>query len=387
MRQVKKLFKNCIHPILILCMLLIIIAGIIIIYNSRQDYATEAWVYECLETYSDHLTKLDLDILAKELTIEIDQKLGELDIDTELSQDQLMELMAIIDDKLQYTAYSISQEEITALTAKIVKKLISKNITGSYATSHKITESIDELEKQLMELKKAIDKLKDGKKNIFSEQQIQEIVKETSLDENSVRKWIAEIYSDLDLSFYNADATIEKLAELLEVEASTLEKVAEQAVDTNDNIDYLINRLGITEEKLNYALQQLNTTDSRELIELLSKLNMTEEDLQNQITNNMSLTVNSITSVQNQVSNNKNDTDAAIASNKAETDKQISENKAETDKQISENKAETDKQISENKAYTDTAIEELQKNVLFYSYDSDTNTLKLFENPEGGSRQ
>lgn len=363
MRQVKKLFKNCTHPILILCMLLIIIAGIIIIYNSRQDYATETWVYECLETYSDHLTKLDLDILAKELTIEIDQKLGELDFDTALSQDQLMELMAIIDDKLQYTAYSISQEEITALTAKIVKKLISENITGSYATSHKITESIDELEKQLIEMKTAINKLKDDQKNICSEEQIQEIVKATGLDEASVRKWITEIHSEIDFSAY--DAAIEKLAGLLDMEVSDLEKFAEQAADTDDSIDYLINRLGITEEKLNDALQQLNTTDSRELIELLSKLNTAEEDLQNQITNNMSLTVNSITSVQNQVSNHKNATDAAMASNKAETDKQI----------------------SENKAYTDTAIEELQNNVLFYSYDSDTNTLKLFEKPEGGNRQ
>lgn len=363
MSQIKNMIKKYIHPALILCMILVIIAGIIIIYDSRQEYATEAWVYECLEPYSDHLTKLDLDILAKELTIEIDQKLGELDIDTEWSEDQLMELMAVIDDKLQYTAYCVSQEEITALTARIVKKFISENASGSYAASHKITDTIDKLEKQLTEMKTVIFKLKDDQKNICSEEQIQEIVKATGLDEASVRKWITEIHSDIDFSAY--DAAIEKLAGLLDMEASDLEKFAEQAADADDGIGYLINRLGITEEKLNNALQQLNTTDNRELIELLSKLNTTEEDLQNQITNNMSLTVNSITSVQNQVSNHKNATDAAIASNKAETDKQI----------------------SENKAYTDTAIEELQNNVLFYSYDSDTNTLKLFEKPEGGNKQ
>lgn len=385
MRQVKNLLKKCIHPALILCMFLIIIVGIIIIYNSKQNYATEAWVYECLEPYSDYLTQLDLDILAKELTIEIDQKLGEFDIDTELPEDQLIELMTIIDDKLQYTAYCVSQEEITALTARIVKKLISENASGSYATSHKITESIDELEKQLSEMKTVINKLKDDQKNIYSEEQIQEIVKATGLDEASIRKWITEIHSDIDFSAY--DAAIEKLAGLLDMEASDLKKFAEQAANADDGIGYLINRLDITEEKLNNALQQLNKTDSRGLTELLSKLNMTEEDLQSQITNNMSLTINSITSVQNQVTNNRNETDATIASNKAETDKLISENKAETDRQISENRAETDRQISENKAYTDTAIDELQNNVLFYEYDKVTNTLKLFKKPEGGSKR
>lgn len=385
MRKVKYLIKKYIHPALILCMLLIIIVGIIIIYNSRQNYATEAWVYECLEPYSDYLTKLDLDILAKELTIEIDQKLGEFDIDTELSEDQLMELMTIIDDKLQYTAYCVSQEEITALTARIVKKLISENASGSYALSHKITETIDELEKQLTEMKKVINKLKDDQNNICSEEQIQEIVKATGLDEASVRKWITEIHSDIDFSAY--DAAIEKLAGLLDMEASDLKKFAEQAANADDGIDYLINRLGITEEKLNNALQQLNTTDSRELTELLSKLNMTEEELQSQIANNMSLTINSITSVQNQVTQNRNETDATIASNKAEIDKQISENKVETDRQISENRAETDRKISENKAYTDTVIDELQNNVLFYEYDEVTNTLKLFKKPEGGSKR
>lgn len=360
MKQVKSLMKKIFHPLLILCMVLIIIAGIIIIINSRQNYTTEEWVYEYLETYGNGLTELDLEVLTKELSLEIDQRIKEINGEPELSQDQLIALMAVIDDKLQYTAHNSSQEEISALTAGIVKKLISENMPDSYAASQKTAESIDELERELIIIKRTIKELESGQENIYQERQIKEIAQNTNVDESSVRKWIEEMQPDYDLSAY--DSAIKKLAELLDVDASTLEKLVKQASDTSDSFEYMISRLGTTEEKLTNALQQLGDTDSRELTELLAKLNTAEKDLQNQITNNMSLTVNSLTSVQNQVSSNKNTTDAAIASNKADTDRQI----------------------SENKKYTDSAIEELQSNVLFYSYDPDSNTLELFEKPEGG---
>lgn len=365
MVKVKTLIQKYIHPFLILCMILIIFAGITIIYNNRQDYASEAWVNECLREYGSGLTELDLNILSKELSAEMDKKIGELEIkkDTGLTQDQLMNLMSLVSDKLQYTAYCTSQKEIAAMSADIAKRFISENISAEYATSHKLEESVDKLEKQISEIRTAIERLEEKNIYTYSEQQIREIAKDAGMDEAEVRRWIREMYPDSDLPDY--EPAIKELAEQLGVNEGTLETLIEQSKDAKDSMDYLLKRLGITEEKLNNALNQIKTPDSGELSELLAKLKTAETDLQSQIINNMSLTTNSITSVQNQVINNRNATDAAIALNKTETDRQI----------------------SENKKYTDTSIEELQDNVLFYEYDESANTLKLFRKPEGGSNQ
>lgn len=359
MEKVRALANKYIHPFLILCMVLIIIAGVVIIYNNRQDYASETWVCEYLQAYGGNLTELDINVLSKELSTEIDKKLGELDIkkDAELSQEQLMDLMSMVSNKLQYAAYCTSQKEIARITADVVKKIIAENFPAEYATSHNLDESINMLEKQLSEIREAIEKLEENNIYVYPEQQIREIAKDAGLDENTIRKWITEMYPDHNLPDYGP--AIQELARLLDVDAGTLEKLTEQAKGAGDSMDYLLKRLGITEEKLNNALKQLSSLDSKELSELLAKLNMAETDLQNQITNNMSLTTNSITSVQNQITNNRNAADAAIASNKAETDRKI----------------------SENKKYTDSAIEELQGNVLFYEYDEAANTLKLFKKP------
>ena len=139
MKKTGELIKKYIHPFIIACMLLIIIAGVVIIYNSRQKYASETWVKEYLQAYSDYLTELDIQVIEKNLSARIDEKIDQMDFETELSGSQIMELMAIVNEELQYADFSISQEEISKLTADIVKKIVSENISEAYATSHKIS--------------------------------------------------------------------------------------------------------------------------------------------------------------------------------------------------------------------------------------------------------
>lgn len=377
MRNVKKigqLLRRYIHPFFIICMILIIIAGVIILYNSRQTYATETWVQEYLQAYNDNLTELDIQVLTKNLSSQIDEKIEEIDFSTELSQEQYMKLLAMVDEELQYADYSISQEEITQISSDIVKRIISENTPEVYATSHKIDETIDELESQLIELRGAVEKLnndydKKNEINNLSEQQIKEIIKETSLDESTVRNWLAEF--DVLESY---DTAICELAKLLEVDAGMLKTLTDEAEEQKNSSAYLAKRLGMTEERLNAALQVAGSSDNKELVELASRLKEAEDELQNQIDNNMTLTTNSITSVQQQVINNKNATDTVISSSKKEMLSTIAANKAETDEQI-----------NANKEYTDSAIEELQENVLFYQYDEENNTLYLFPKETGGS--
>lgn len=374
MKKIGQLLRRYIHPFFIICMILIIIAGIIILYNSRQTYATEIWVQEYLQAYNDNLTELDIQVLTKNLSSQIDEKIEELDFSTELSQEQYMKLLAMVDEELQYADYSISQEEITQISSDIVKRIISENTPEVYATSHKIDETIDELENQMLELRNAVEKLnndydKKNEINNLSEQQIKEIIKETSLDEATVRSWIAEF--DVLESY---DTAICELAKLLEVDAGMLKTLTDEAEEQKNSIAYLAKRLGMTEERLNAVLQVAGSSDNKELVELTSRLKATEDELQNQIDSNMALTTNSITSVQQQVINNKNATDTAISSNKKEMFSAIEANKAETDEQI-----------NANKEYTDSAIEELQENVLFYQYDEGNNTLYLFPKETGGS--
>ena len=376
MNKAGQLIKKYIHPFIIACMILIIIAGIVIIYNSQQKYASETWVQEYLQAYSDSLTQLDIQVLEKNLSSKIDDKINKMDFETELPEAQIMELMAMVNEELQYADFSISQEEITKLSSDIVKRIVSENTSEVYATSHKTDDLIDELEKQLLEVRIAVDKLSNDvniSRNNLSEQQIKEIAEESGLDEATVKRWIEEFNLS---SLENLDDAVQELARLLDVDAITLKTLTEEAAERDDSIEYLANRLGITEEKLNNALGQASTSGNKELNELAAKLAASEADLQKRIENNMSLTTNSITSVQQQVINNKDTTDAAILANKQDMLAALTANKEETNKQI-----------NANKEYTDTVIEELQENVLFYAYDEDTNTLKLFKNSteEGGS--
>lgn len=375
MNSMRRFIKKYIHIFIIICMLLIIIAGIVIIYNSRQSYASETWVQEYLQAYSDKLTQLDIQVLEKNLSSKIDEKIDEMDFGAELTETQIMGLMAMVNEELQYADYSISQEEISKISSDIVKRVISENASEVYATSHKTYELIDDLEKQLLEIRTAINKLgnnQDNGENSLSEQQIKEIVEESGLDEATVKSWIKELNVSL---LGNLDDAIQELAGLLDVDAAILKTLTKEAEERDDSIEYLANRLGITEEKLNNALRQANTSGSKELIELAAKLTATEADLQKQIENNMTLTTNSITSVQQQVINNKDATEATLLANKQDMFAALAANKEETDEQI-----------NANKEYTDTAIEELQENVLYYEYDEATNTLKLFKKPmeEGG---
>lgn len=370
MKNMRHFIKKYIHLLIIMCMLLIIIAGIAIIYNSRQSHASEIWVQEYLQAYGDQFTYLDIKVLEKSLASKIDEKIEEMDFENELTEEQIMKLMAVVNEELQYADYSISQEEISKISSDIVKRIISENTSEVYATSHKTSELIDDLEKQLLEVRTAVDELRgesDGSKNNLSEQEIKEIIENCGLDEATVKSWIKELNL---LSFENLDDAIQELAGLLDVDAAILKTLAEEAEARDNSIEYLANRLGITEEKLNNVLEQASTSGSKGLVELAAKLTATATDLQKQIENNMNLTTNSITSVQQQITNNKDVTDAAILANKQDM---LAALKA--------SREETDDQINANKEYTDAAIEELQENVLFYEYDESNNTLKLFEKP------
>lgn len=362
MKKIKEIIKKCIHPFLILCMVLIIIAGIFIIHNSRQKYVTEEWVSEYLEKYNDRLSDLDIQILTQNLSSEIDKKLAETGSE-ELTREQLMAFLAIVNEELQYADFSIPQEEVSRISADIVKRIASERMEEVYATSHKTDEMIDNLEMQLFEIRTAMENIEQNEGSM-SEQQIKEIAKSVGLDEETVKSWIREIhFSDTD----KYDAAIQELSELLDTDAEKLKSLLTDAKLQEDAIEFLANRLEITEERLNSILNQAGNSSNRELLELAARLKAAESELQNQMQSGMSLITNSITSVQQQIVTNKNITEETIQ-----------ENRQDALSAIAASKAETDAQINTNKENTDAAIQELQQNVLFYEYDEDTNTLKLF---------
>lgn len=82
MDRIRSIVKKCLHPFFIICMILIILAGAAIIYRSRQGSVSEVWVRECLQAYGGGLTELDIQVLSKNLSAEIDEKLGEIDYDS-----------------------------------------------------------------------------------------------------------------------------------------------------------------------------------------------------------------------------------------------------------------------------------------------------------------
>jgi hypothetical protein len=362
--KIKKVLKKYIHPFFILCMMLIIIAGMLIIHNSRQKYATEEWIFEYFEKYNDRLSDLDIQVLTQNLSLEIDKKLEELDCSEELTKEQLMALLAMVNEELQYANFSIPQEEVSRISTDIVKKIVAESMEEFYATSHKTDEIIDSLGGQLFEIRTIMEKLEQEEISSISEQQVKEIARAAGLEEETVKNWIREIHSS-DTDKY--DAAIQELSELLDTDTENLKKLLADARLQDDAIEYLANRLEITEERLNTILNIAGNSSNRELLELAARLKAAESELQNQMKSDMSLITNSITSVQQQIITNKNITEETIQ-----------ENRQDTLSAIAANRAETDAQISTNKEKTDAAIQELQQNVLFYEYDEDTNTLKLF---------
>lgn len=392
MKKVRDLLMKYIHPICIIFMAFLIIACIFIIYNSdnsEQEYVSETWVRDYLTAYSDNLTELDIQILEKNLSTQIDEKIGEMDFETDLSEEQLIELMAMINEELQYADFSISQEELSSLSAVIVKRIISENLLSVSEINKKYLmyeKEIDNLEKQLTVLRSTLEKLSNDESDMvpefnysynssLTEDQVREIAKDTGIDEEIVKNWISE----LKISFQD---DFDELAKILDTDKETLIELSYQAKESTNSINYLAKRLGITEEKLNDALSQINVSGNQEFLQMINSLRASQEQLKEQVEENFSLTSNSISSVQSQVTANKNAATAAIAESKTELNSTIAANKSELDTTIAENKEETDKKIYENKEYTDNAIEELQTNVLYYQYDEKTNTLHLFEKPE-----
>ncbi len=381
MKKVRDLLMKYIHPICIIFMAFLIIACIFIIYNSdnsEQEYVSETWVRDYLTAYSDNLTELDIQILEKNLSTQIDEKIGEMDFETDLSEEQLIELMAMINEELQYADFSISQEELSSLSAVIVKRIISENLLSVSEINKKYLmyeKEIDNLEKQLTVLRSTLEKLSNDESDMvpefnysynssLTEDQVREIAKDTGIDEEIVKNWISE----LKISFQD---DFDELAKILDTDKETLIELSYQAKESTDSINYLAKRLGITEEKLNDALSQINVSGNQEFLQMINSLRASQEQLKEQVEENFSLTSNSISSVQSQVTANKNAATAAIA-----------ESKTELNSTIAANKSELDTTIAENKEETDNAIEELQTNVLYYQYDEDTNTLHLFEKPE-----
>lgn len=362
MKRMKQAVKKLIHPIFIVAMLCIIIAGVIIIKNNQQSYASETWVHEYLTAYSDNLSDLDIKVLSKNLSNEIDEKIEKIDFESDISEEQLMGLMTMVNEELQYADYSIPQEEITKISADIVKRIVAEYASEEYATSHKLADSVDVLENQLSTLKNTVTNLEHKEKSELSEEQMREIAKQSGLDEATVMHWIENGIAG------RHDKAIDELADALGINAEELRNITEQAESMDDSMTYLITRLGITEEKLREALSKTDATDNKTLSILSAQLNDSKEQLQQQIDNNMSLTTNGIAAVQQQISNNRTNTDAAIISSKNDALAAVADSSAKMSKEI-----------GETKKKTDTEIKELQDNVLFYEYEESTNTLKLFK--------
>lgn len=400
MNKTREFIKKFFHPFFILCMVPATIAGIFIIYNSRQAYATEEWVCEYLKSGNNNLSDLDIQVLARNLSAQIDRKMEEMSPDAELTKEQLRMLLAAVNEELQYASFSISQEELAGISSDTVKRTLSENLPEeACAAPHKaeLDEAINSLEAQLLEIRTAAAGLGSSEKSI-SEGQIREIAEKAGLDEDTVKSWIREIHSSAIDSY---DTAIEELAALLDTDGELLKKLLADAAQQEDAAAYLAARLEITQEQLKSVLGQAGSSGSRELLELAARLKSAEEELQNQISSDMSLITDSITSVQQQVIHNKSITDETIQENRQDALSAIEENRAEVDKQIinsktiinetiressqtllsliEANKAETDEQINADRENTDAAIQKLQQNVLFYEYDEETNTLKLFE--------
>ena len=391
MKNVKEILKKHFHLVFLLIMLVIIlfIAGYLFMNNSNQKYASETWVREVITAYSgDNLTELDIKVLEKNLTTQIDDKIEEIDFEKELTEEQLVSLMAMVNEELQYADYSISQEEISTLTTAIVKRILSENLLSTdledqYA-AYEI--KIETLENEITVLRNSLEKLSKEKSTVnttstITAEQVRAIAKESGLSEAQVKNWIEELEVSFEESLEEYEDAFQNLSRELGVDAETLKMLTEQAAETEDSISYLTTKLGITEERLNDVLSKIDVSRNAELLSMYNSLKASQEDLKEQVNENLSLTTSSITAVQNQVTNNKTATEEALATSKSETEAAIATSKEETEAAIAASKEETEKQISENKEYTDAAIEELQTNVLYYEYDEETNTLHLFSNP------
>lgn len=374
--------KKYLHFLFITIMLLLIIVGSMIIYNNQKSYASETWVYDCLKAYSsESLSELDIQVLSKNLSNQIDEKLSGVKPASDLTDQQLRELMAMVNSELQYADFSISQDELSRMSSAIVNKIIS-NYT--HLTDEKYNEyenKINIMETQLTELRQSLENMNNNdtkhQNSIITsgQDQINNIMNETGLSEEVVRGWLNELSDIIYENKKYSDDAFTEVAKALEIDEATLKELIEKASETDNRIEYLLKKLGITEEKLNEKLSQTNINDGSGLFDLAAQLKSAQDDLQKQIDNNHSLVNSNISSVQSQVTENKRTAESSIAANKSELEDKITSNQEETDKKI-----------SENKEYTDIAIEELQTNVLFYQYDPDSNTLRLFEKPKGDGK-
>lgn len=365
----KEQVKKYIHAAFISIMLFIIIAGCMIIYNNRQSYASETWVYDCLKAYSSgNLTELDIQVLSKNLSNQIDKKIADVDMEADLTDEQLMELMAMVNSELQYADYSMPQEELSRLSSSIVNQMISKYTNLTAEKNEEYEAKIITLEGQLSELRQSLQKADSN----YIKHDITKLVNETGLSEETVKGWLNELSDVVNADKEYFEDVLCEVADVLEMDENTLKELMTHAAKTDNQLEYLAKKLGITEEKLNEKLSQTDVSDGKGLFELADRLQSIQDNLQEQINNRYSLVNSNISAVQSQVAHNKKAAESALA-----------DNKTELTNKITSNKEETDKKISENKVYTDTAIEELQTNVLFYEYDADTNTVRLFEKPEG----
>ncbi len=411
MKNILNMVKKWIHPIFILIMLVIIAAGCLIIYSRRQRYVSETWVRDYLAVYGDKLTELDIEVLEKSINDQINETIKGMNFETDLTEEQIMKLMAMINEKLQYANFVLSQGELSELSVDIVKHIVSDNLLPSSETVKAETASdeyeykINELGAQLTVLRKSINELGHIQAETsetaaynsdlsLTEDQVRDIAKKAGVDEFQVKKWIEELQIPLENRLSMVEDVYKNLAEELKIDEDTLKILITHAKETEDSVDYLTKKLGITADKLNEAFSEAGVSvsgDNSDLIEILSSLEAAHDGLKEQIDKNLALTTGNLSSVQSQITENKNAAESAISSSKAELSKEIETNKNATDTAIAENKAiieankeEIDAAITANKEDIGQAIKELKENVLYYEYDEKTNTLKIFPEEEGG---
>lgn len=356
--------------------------GINFYYKGKGNYASETWVREYLtayNAYNDNLTELDIQVLTKNLSDQIDDKIDSIDFKAELSDEQLMNLLATVDEELQHAAFSASQEKISELSALIVKKIIQDNLYSKNEYSDEYYKKIENLNAQLAVLRSSVNNITDSEYSTLTTEQIRDIAAKSGLDEATINIWISELGNIIETNQKNNEDAISEMAAILNVNEGTLKEFIRQSKEAEDSIKYLTSKLKITEEHLTYVLSQVDTSQSRELTELYIKIKAAHNSMQNQIDENQAFLTKSIAYIQEQASDNEKATNESIAANREAVEKTIAENREAVDALISDTREETDRLIDENKKNTDAAISELSANVLFYEYDKATNTLKLYE--------
>lgn len=370
MKKIWNMILKCIHPVFIVMMILIIICGCMIVYNNQHSYATETWVHDYISAYNTSLSDLDMQVLTTNLSNQIDKKINEIDFQKNFTEDDLIELMAVVNEELQYANYTMSQDEISKLSAIIVREIISDNLFADTEKYEEYDLTINNLENQITDLRVSMEKINEENKALsyeinqmdtylLTEEQVRQITEETGMSEETVKKWISELEKTIT---DNYEAAIQEFAELLDVDAKTLKELTQQAIETENSIEYLSKKLGITEEKLNAALAQIDVSDNKELVKIVNELKASQEELQEQIDGNLVFTTTSLSNVQNQVSINKAATDTQIALNKRESEASLKEHIEQAQADLTDNTTALDEKITELNEITATkkALEDAQ---------------------------